>query len=534
MEFDYVIVGAGSAGCVLAHRLSEDPRNRVALLEAGGRDKNMWIHIPVGFAKTLNDPTVNWLFHTEPDEKTRNRPIPIPRGKVLGGSSSINGMLYVRGHARDYDTWAQLGNRGWSYDDVLPYFKRSENHEGGANEYHGVGGPLTVSEQVQTHPLCDAFIEAAKTCGFPHNPDVNGASQDGFGYCQATIRNGRRASVAQAFLAPVRSRPNLTVLTHAFATRVLLEGRSGRRGSSSPSTESARRSEREPGGDPERGRGQFTPAPRDLRGRRQRAPPRSRHRGHPPPPGRRGEPPGPLRGPDVVADNPLRHLQRADPGDRIAIREGLKYLWNRTGVLALSAANITGYVRTREGVETPDVQYFMTPASFPDSQDRALEREPGMSIGFCVLRPESIGTIHARSPDPFEPPAIRPNFLDSKVDCDAMVEGTRIARRIVEASPLDPYRGAELQPGAAAQSDEDLLDFSRDTGTTVYHPVGTCKMGSDPMAVVDDRLRVHGLERLRVVDASIMPTLVSGNTNAPVIMVAEKAADFVREDARSA
>jgi len=517
---------------VLARRLSENPADRVALLEAGGRDKNIWIHVPVGFAKTLNDPTVNWLFHTEPDEKTRNRPIPIPRGKVLGGSSSINGMLYVRGHPRDYDIWAQLGNRGWSYDDVLPYFKRSENHEGGANEYHGVGGTLDVTEQVETHPLCDALIEAAAACGYPHNPDVNGASQDGFGYCQVTVGKGRRASAAQACLAPVRSRPNLSVLTHALTTRILFEGKRavgveysqhGER-----KTVRARREvilcggavnspqilELSGVGDGERLRALGVETAHHLPG---------------------------------VGENLQDHFavrmswrmsgiatfnERAQGA--ALVLEGLRYLWNRTGILALSAANITGYVRTREGVETPDVQYFMTPASFPDSQDRTPEREPGMTITLCVLRPESIGTIHAKSPDPLAPPAIRPNFLDSMVDCDAMVEGARIARRIVEAPPLSPYRGKELQPGAHAQTHDELLDFCRDTGTTVYHPVGTCKMGGDPMAVVDDRLRVHGLERLRVADASIMPTLVSGNTNAPAIMIGEKAADLVREDARTA
>ena len=319
MEFDYVIVGAGSAGCVLAHRLTENPRDRVALLEAGGRDRNMWIHIPVGFARTLNDPSVNWLFHTEPDEKTRNRPIPIPRGKVLGGSSSINGMLYARGHPRDYDIWAQFGNRGWSFDDVLPYFKRSENHERGADEFHGVGGPLDVSEQVETHPLCDALIEAAKARGYPHNPDVNGASQDGFGYCQITVRKGRRASTAQAFLAPVRSRPNLAVLTHALAARVLFDGKRaigvefsqyGER-----KTVRARREVILCGG--------AVNSPQLLElsgvgdGERLRA---LGIEAAPPPPRGRGEPPGSLRGADVVAGDPPHHLQREDARARAGAR----------------------------------------------------------------------------------------------------------------------------------------------------------------------------------------------------------------------
>ncbi len=526
MRFDYIIAGAGSAGCALANRLSEDPNTKVLLLEAGGRDKSMWIHIPAGFTKTLTDPRVNWLYETKPEATTGNRPIPIPRGKVLGGSSSINGMLYIRGQQRDYDIWAQMGNRGWSFDDVLPYFKKSEDQAHGEDEWHGAGGPLHVSDQTERHEICDAVIAAAESVGIPRNDDVNGASQEGFGYVQLTVQGGKRNSTARAYLDPARTRPNLTVMTLSLAKRVLFEGRKAvglefsQHGAENTAfadrevllcggaVNSPQLLELSGIGDPDR-LGTFDiPLVHALPGV------------------------GENLQDHYVTRMSWRVTQNITYNERTKglslAREVLRYFGNRTGVLALSGASVVGFVRTREGVETPDVQYHMTPASFGNRKDRALEAKPGMTIAPCQLRPDSRGSIHIESADAFAPPAIRPNFLSEQVDRDTAVAGLEMGRKIMQASALDPYRGEELFPSQELQTYDELLDYARTTGATVYHPVGTCKMGNDPLAVVDSELRVHGVERLRVIDASIMPTLVSGNTNAPTIMIAEKAADLIK------
>ena len=528
MEFDYIIVGAGSAGCALANRLSADRRCKVLLLEAGTKDSNHWIHIPAGFTRTLTDPSVNWLYETEPEEGTANRSIPIPRGKVLGGSSSINGMLYIRGQHRDYDLWAQQGNRGWSFDDVLPYFKRSENREGGGDEFHGEGGPLHVSDQVEGHEICDAVIAAAMERGIPRNDDVNGATQEGFGYVHLTVKDGKRHSAAKAYLDEARDRDNLQIATEALAKRILFNGKRavGVEFSQYGEPRSAK-SNREVilcGGSVN------SPQLLELSGIGE--PDRLRELGIEV----RHELPG-------VGENLQDHFvtrlawrvtQKITYNERTRglrlIPELIKYFSEHKGVLALSAASVVGFAKVREGVETPDVQYHMTPASFSNRKDRQLDHLPGMTIAPCQLRPESRGSIHLKSPDPFAAPAIRPNFLSTQTDRDTVVAAMQLGRNIMESTPLNPYRGVELAPGSDLESYDELLDYARTTGATVYHPVGTCKMGKDPMAVVDDRLRVHGTEALRVVDASIMPTLVSGNTNAPTIMVAEKASDMVRED----
>jgi choline dehydrogenase len=529
MEYDYIVVGAGSAGCTLANRLSEDRRCSVLLLEAGTKDSNLWIHVPAGFTKTLTDPSVNWLYETEPEEGTANRPIPIPRGKVLGGSSSINGMLYIRGQHRDYDIWAQQGNRGWSFDDVLPYFKRSENRETGGDEWHGEGGPLHVSDQVETHEVCDAVIAAAQECGIPRNDDVNGAQQEGFGYVHLTVKDGKRHSAAKAYLDQARERDNLDIATAALGKRVIFEGKRAVGVEYSqygdPKVARARKEVILAGGSVN------SPQLLELSGIGQ---------------GER------LRelGIQVLHDLPgvgenlqdhyvtrlaWRVTKKVTFNERTRglqlISELFKYLSNRKGVLALSAASIVGFARVRPGVETPDVQYHMTPASYSNRKDRQLDTLPGMTIAPCQLRPESRGSIHAKSADPFAAPAIRPNFLAAQTDRDTIVGGMQLGRQIIESTALNPYRGVELMPGADVQSYDEWLDYARQTGATIYHPIGTCKMGSDNMAVVDDRLRVHGIENLRVVDASVMPTLVSGNTNAPTIMIAEKASDMIREDA---
>lgn len=528
-HWDYIVVGAGSAGCVLANRLSADARNRVLLLEAGGTDHSMWIHIPAGYGRTIDMPGLNWRFETEAEPATGNRRIPVPRGRVLGGSSSINGMVYVRGQARDYDIWAQMGNRGWSYSDVLPYFMRAENFEpGGDPGFRGRGGPLNVADMRETDPLLDAWIDAAEQTGQPRNPDYNASSQEGFGYFQVTQRNGRRWSAKRAYLDPARGRRNLRVETAAHATGLILDGR---RAVGVRYRQSGRDVEVRAGREVVLAAGAIqSPQLLELSGIGQAE--RLRNLGI--------EPVCDLPG---VGENHRDHylcrlnwrvtrpvtLNERTRGPSL-LAEIAKYALAGRGALTYTAGIVYGFVRTRPELETPDVQYHIAHGSFRNPKDRKLDREPGMTCAPCQLRPESTGTVHIASADPFRPPEIRPNFLAEQTDRDALLAGIRIARRLAETPALRDYVSHETAPGPDMRSDDELLDYAARTGHTVYHPVGACGMGQGPRAVVDERLRLRGIAGLRVVDASVMPTLVSGNTNAPTIMIAEKGSDMILED----
>ncbi|GAB4240398.1 MAG: GMC family oxidoreductase N-terminal domain-containing protein [Kiloniellaceae bacterium] len=530
-EFDYVIVGAGTAGCCLANRLSADPEVKVALLEAGGKDSWFWIHVPVGYLYTQNTPRTDWCYKTEPEPGLNGRALNYPRGRVLGGCSSINGMIYMRGQARDYDHWRQLGNAGWSWDEVLPYFKRSEDHYQGGDDFHGGGGEWRVEEQRLSWEILDAFREAAAESGIPPTDDFNRGDNEGCGYFQVNQKRGVRWSSAKAFLRPVMERPNLSVLTHAQAQRLVLDGgrvagvdflqgdlpkRITARGEvvlAAGAVGSVQLLELSGIGDPVVLKEQGIEVAHALPG---------------------------------VGENLQDHLQMRmifKVEGTVTLNQragnlfgkammGLEYLLKRSGPLSMAPSQLGAFVKSDAARETPNLQYHVQPLSLDKFGD-PLHDFPAFTASVCNLRPESRGTIHIRSADFRDAPVIKPAYLSAPGDRQVAAEAIRLTRRICAAPALARYKPEEYKPGAAIDGDEALAKAAGDIGTTIFHPVGTCRMGDDERAVVDARLRLRGLAGLRIADASVMPTITSGNTNSPTLMIAEKAADMIKEDRRA-
>ncbi len=529
MEFDYIVVGAGSAGCAVAGRLSEQGDATVALIEAGGKDTNPWIHIPVGYFKTMHNPSCDWMYATEPDPGINGRSLQWPRGKVLGGSSSLNGLLYVRGQPADYDSWRQAGNTGWGWDEVLPYFRKAENQERGADDYHGVDGPLSVSNMRLERQICNEWVEAAQNAGYKYNPDYNGADQEGVGYFQLTTKNGMRCSSATAYLKPARKRETLEVVTKAHVRRIIFTGKRAtgveieRKGKvevlnarreiilSAGAIGSPQILMLSGVGDPEQLNEINIPlvhAAKDVGGNLQ----------------------------DHLQARLVYKCQRPTMNDEVNSLIGkakiaAEFALKRSGPMTMAASLAVAFLKTRPELETPDIQFHIQPWS-ADSPGEGVHPFSAFTASVCQLRPESAGRIVLDPQNPTGAPKIHPNYLATPLDCSTVVEGVKIARKIAEQDPLRGAISEEFRPGPGFASDEDLLAWVRDTATTIYHPTGTCRMGQDSNAVVDERLRVRGVEGLRVADCSIMPTIVSGNTNAPAIMIGEKIADMLREDAK--
>ncbi|MDR1229733.1 MAG: GMC family oxidoreductase N-terminal domain-containing protein [Azoarcus sp.] len=523
-QFDYVIVGAGSAGCVLANRLTASGQYRVALIEAGGAGRHPFFHIPVGYVWNRAHPRGNWLYYTEAEASSGNRRILWPRGKVLGGSSAINGLLYVRGQARDYDEWRDMGNPGWGYEDVLPYFRKAEDQARGPDAWHGIDGPLAVTDLSDRHPLADAFLKASAEAGFPLRNDFNQAEQAGVGYFQQTVKNGIRWSTANAYLKPARKRPNLAVFTRAHALKLAFDGQRAagvliRHRGKDVTLMAARELIVSAGA-------VGTPAFLQHSGIGEAE--RLQKLGI----AMHANLPGVGCG---LQDHYMVSLTWRVKGVETfnesarglkAAREALRYAFQRRGLLTASASQVNAFLPTAKNPEHPDIQFHVMMGTF-NFETGAIDRAPGMTCGVCQLRPESRGEIFIDTADPFVHPRIRPNYLSAPNDAAALLEGLRLARKAAEQTSLARCLAEEILPGAKAENDDALLAFARNTGKTLYHPASTCKMGAGADAVVDSQLRVHGVPGLRVVDASIMPTLVSGNTNAPTIMIAEKAAALI-------
>ena len=530
-QYDYVIVGAGTAGCVLANRLTACGKYTVCLLEAGPSDWNPMIHIPAGFMKTIANPSVNWLYQSEPCPGTNGRTIPMPRGKVIGGSSSINGLIFSRGQKMDFDVWAQKGNRGWSYDDVLPYFCRYESHENSEdNNFRGQSGEMTITDLKWRDPLCEAFIRGAESIGIPRNPDYNGAYQEGTSYVQRTSTGKLRMSAARAFLKPARKRRNLRVITNAHATKILLDGKRAtgvayKRGGVS-------------------GRSDEVHASREviISGGTINSPQLLQLSGI-----------GPTNllnnlGVEVLHNLPgvgenlrdhygARLTARAKNVDTInelahgpkLVGEIIKYFLGRRSILELGPTLVYCFWHSDEMIRNADLQISFTPASYDEGKQAKLDREPGFSLAAWQQRPESLGYVRARDKNPFEKPQIQPNYLSHEEDRRVLLAGIKISRRLMNTEALAPYFDYEGYPGAHVQKDDELLDVARQRSTTLYHLMGTCRMATktDPTAVVDDQLCIHGLQNIRVIDASIMPSMPSANLNAAVMMIAEKGADMI-------